>query len=99
MYHFSFIVKRCTAICFDLQEVIIRRIWKNSVLVLECSILIWIHIIKICFIFEREYYLIVKYTNKYTLKYFNNYSCSYVFVWTLRLVTFYAVWILKLHSY
>jgi hypothetical protein len=35
MYHYSFNVQRCSATCFDFQEVIIRRTYKNSVLVLE----------------------------------------------------------------
>jgi hypothetical protein len=35
IYHHSFIVQSCSATCFDLQEVIIRCTYKNSVLVLE----------------------------------------------------------------
>jgi hypothetical protein len=35
VYHHLFIVQRCSATCFDLQEVIIRHTYKNSVLVLE----------------------------------------------------------------
>jgi hypothetical protein len=35
MYRHSFIVQRCSTTCFDLQELIIRRTYKKSVLVLE----------------------------------------------------------------
>jgi hypothetical protein len=35
MYHHSLIVQRCSATCFDLQEVILRSTYKNSVLFLE----------------------------------------------------------------
>jgi hypothetical protein len=37
MYHHLFIVQRYSARCFDLQEVIIRRTYKNSVLVLKLN--------------------------------------------------------------
>jgi hypothetical protein len=60
MYHHPFIVQRISATCFDLQKVIIRSTYNNSVLVLN-YVLIWIHIITICFIFDSEYYLIVEY--------------------------------------
>jgi hypothetical protein len=35
MYEDSFAVQWCSATCFDLQEVISQRTYKNSVLVLE----------------------------------------------------------------
>jgi hypothetical protein len=35
IYHLSFTVQRCSATCFDIQEFIIRRIYKNSILILE----------------------------------------------------------------
>jgi hypothetical protein len=49
-YQHSFIGQRCFATCFDLHKVIIRRIYKNSVLVLELCFLIWFYIITIYFI-------------------------------------------------
>jgi hypothetical protein len=33
MYRHQFVVQRCSTTCFDLQEVIARRSYKNSVLV------------------------------------------------------------------
>jgi hypothetical protein len=35
LHYYSFIVQRCSATCFDLQDIIIRRTYKNSVIVLE----------------------------------------------------------------
>jgi hypothetical protein len=35
IYRHAFTVKRCSATCFDFKEVITRRTYKNSVLVLE----------------------------------------------------------------
>jgi hypothetical protein len=51
-YHHSFIGQRCTATSCDLEVIIIRRTYKNSVLILVLNfILIWIHIVTMCFIF------------------------------------------------
>jgi hypothetical protein len=35
IHHHSLIVQRCSATCFDLQKIIIRRTYKNSAFVLE----------------------------------------------------------------
>jgi hypothetical protein len=58
MYHLSFIVHRCSATCFDLQEVIIRRTYSNSILVLE----LYFNMDRFyySFYFDSEYYFIVK---------------------------------------
>jgi multisubunit Na+/H+ antiporter MnhF subunit len=50
MYQHLFIGQRCFTTCFDLYKVIIRPVYKNSILVLELCYLIWIHIITIYFI-------------------------------------------------
>jgi hypothetical protein len=57
MYHHSVIVQRRSATCFGLQEVINKRTYKNSVLVLE----LYFNMYPYCYIFDSEYYLIVKY--------------------------------------
>jgi hypothetical protein len=50
IYHHPFILQKCSATCFELQD-IIRRTYKNSVLVLQLYFNI---IITICFIFDSE---------------------------------------------
>jgi hypothetical protein len=59
MYRHSFIMQRCSAICFDLQDVINRRTYKNSVLVLELYFNMDSYYYN-CFIFDIEYCLVVK---------------------------------------
>jgi hypothetical protein len=63
IYQHLFYGERCFPTYFDLHDVIIRRIFKNSMLVLElCFYLMWVNIITIYCHFDSEYYLFVKYS-------------------------------------
>jgi hypothetical protein len=73
------------AACFDLHKVIIRRIYKNSILVLELCFSIWIRIIIIVYHLIVNTTFLLKYNLTNTHKKYDEYTQSFIRLKNLKL--------------